>query len=80
MDDLKIQNSPISLVYTFHENIEKVWDCMKRMDKTTEILTQYQTDFQFLKGENTFVLGNEFKYKWKDRFFTFGKVNYIIIN
>ena len=49
----------------FQMDIDYVWDFLKDVKKTYEVLHEFRTEAIFIKGNNSYELGNEFHFIWK---------------
>ena len=64
-----------TVVYVFKENINRVWNMIKNIEKNANtVFDEYKSDFFFTKGTNSYTEGHEFKVTWKNWLKIIGKV------
>lgn len=56
----------ISTTYSYNDSIKRVWDVFKDFDKCNADFADMRTKCEFIVGNNTFEVNNEFKMTWKD--------------
>jgi hypothetical protein len=67
MEAIDRENNKIryqSFIYHFSQNIEFVWDFLKDVKKTYQVLSNLRSAATFTKGSNSYELGAEFEVTW----------------
>lgn len=71
---LKKIDSKISITNIYKAKINSVWKIIKDLNFSIPLVSGYRSDFELVKGDNSYTRGNEFRFKWKQSICLLGKV------
>ena len=64
--------------FIYNQSISRIWEVIRNVEKTSIIIDEFQPKIEFIKGNNSFQEGNEFKMLWKGLYNLIVKVIIVI--